>query len=64
MSSFGAGGKSSRFWTSAMKWTWLPRSSTLTPLGRSRDLIAVEVRGTLFEFGEVLDRLEGPLRAE
>jgi len=30
-SSLGAGGKSSSSWNSAMKWTWLPRSSTLTP---------------------------------
>ncbi len=36
-----------------MKWTWLPRSRILTPF-----LVA------MLEFGEILDRLQGPLRAE
>src|SRR5712691_4804731 len=34
------------------------------PFLRRDDDIAVEIGGALLEFGEILDRLQGPLRAE
>ena len=47
-----------------MKSTWLPRSSGFTPFLVGDHNIAVEIGGALLEFGEVLDRLQGTLRAE
>ena len=47
-----------------MKSTWLPRSSGFTPFFVGLDDIAVEIGGALLEFGEILDRLQGALRAE
>ena len=55
MPSFGAGGKSSSAWNSAMKCTWLPRSRMLTPFLVAITGIAVEVGRALLELGEVLD---------
>ena len=47
-----------------MKSTWLPRSSGFTPFFVAVHDIAVEIGGALLEFGEILDRLQGALRAE
>ena len=38
-----------------MKWTWLPRSSGLTPLAAADTVVTVEVGGPLLELREVLD---------
>ena len=59
--SFGAGGKSNMFCIWAIIATWLARSGRLTFGGDH--MIAVEVRGPLFELGEILHRPEGPLGA-
>ena len=64
MFSFGAGGKSSRFWNSPIGVHLAAALERAHALPRGARLVAVEVGGALLELREVLDALQGALRSE